>query len=252
LFPLQNRTAQQRRGSTGDDEKEDKEDEFGFLFISVGDCKAFRFRPNSNRPSLSSSLTPQPPSTPRLGLSVPSSKAEDLTFHSREGSLSESDCGGRLGPFLDGNLPDLRNLSLRHVTCRRDDLLILVSDGVHDNLDPYQMGLAPCDPSVGGPQVTKWDQLDGMDVGPDGPEGLKARFRERKLASLISSLPPNDRVSPKAVVARLLRHCIEVNSRATRWMIENPFKRIPTNYVDYPGKMDHTTCICVRVGADSL
>jgi hypothetical protein len=36
--------------------------------------------------------------------------------------------------------PDLRNLALFHITVREDDLLILLTDGVHDNLDPQQLG----------------------------------------------------------------------------------------------------------------
>jgi len=31
-------------------------------------------------------------------------------------------------------------------------------------------------------------------------------------------------------------------------MVNQPGKRLPSDYVEYPGKMDHTTCVCIRVG----
>jgi len=31
-------------------------------------------------------------------------------------------------------------------------------------------------------------------------------------------------------------------------MVNFPKKKLPIDYKTYPGKMDHTSCICIRVG----
>jgi len=41
----------------------------------------------------------------------------------------------------DGAQPDLRNLDLATVGCDVGDLLIVCSDGVHDNFDPQVLGI---------------------------------------------------------------------------------------------------------------
>jgi len=160
---------------------------------------------------------------------------EDLTFDSREGSLSESDCGGRLGPFLDGQKPDLRNLALKYAELIAGDLLFLVSDGVHDNLEPYQLGIPPKDLDL---KVKDWSEL------PDRGEMVKEKYRVDLLKKLIHSVP-EEQQTPSELVQIILNHCLKVNRKAAQWMTENPTKRIPTNYYEYPGKMDHTTCFFV-------
>ena len=41
--------------------------------------------------------------------------------------------GGRLGPYLDPGLPDLRNFVVKSFECNSNDTIIVVSDGVDDN-----------------------------------------------------------------------------------------------------------------------
>lgn len=77
---------------------------WGFVACSVGDCKAFHY---SRRKRV----------------------ATDLTAGNRINVTDTRDPGGRLGPYLEGGVPDLRNLSLYFCPCDENDLLILVSDG---------------------------------------------------------------------------------------------------------------------------
>ncbi len=42
--------------------------------------------------------------------------------------------GGRLGPTLEGGEPDLKNLNVYCTPCDQDDIIVMMSDGVHDNL----------------------------------------------------------------------------------------------------------------------
>src|SRR4051812_31615396 len=78
-----------------------------------------------------------------------------------------NDCGGRLGPARDG-AADLRNLTLSYSRARqvhssaswqllwcptktlisfllifKGDILLILSDGVHDNLAPDVLGISP-------------------------------------------------------------------------------------------------------------
>ncbi len=53
-----------------------------------------------------------------------------------------SDPGGRLGPYLDAGAPDVRNLRVFFELCREGDTVLLMTDGIHDNLDPKSLGYA--------------------------------------------------------------------------------------------------------------
>lgn len=102
-----------------------------------------------------------------------SAVVEEITVGSRNVSniTDATDPGGRLGPFLtpgvrfptslrqpsalatsrspsETNLflkgrPDLRNMDVWFQPVQEGDLIMLCSDGVHDNLDPQSQGLLP-------------------------------------------------------------------------------------------------------------
>lgn len=78
-----------------------------FLCVNLGDCKGYHY-------------------------SVENQKVRELTVGNR--SNDPKDPGGRLGPYLSEGRPDLRNLSAHYSICNEGDYIILVSDGVHDNL----------------------------------------------------------------------------------------------------------------------
>lgn len=59
------------------------------------------------------------------------------------GSDDIKDPGGRLGPYLENDQPDLRNMSLFFVSCHEGDLILAVTDGVSDNFDPVYLGRTP-------------------------------------------------------------------------------------------------------------
>ena len=92
-------------------------------------------------------------------------------------STDAADCGGRLGPYVDGGYagvlclaccrsywhhsPDLRNLGAWCVSCSEDDILLLCSDGVHDNLDPQHFAISP---SSLGLDVEDWEDAGNIVV----------------------------------------------------------------------------------------
>lgn len=44
----------------------------------------------------------------------------------------------------------------------------------------------------------------------------------------------------------VIDHCLEETKASRKFMEENPVKPLPKNYAEYPGKMDHITCVCMR------
>jgi len=181
-----------------------------FVFGSLGDCKAFIYRTRYD-------------------------DVIDLTEDNRGLSLSPTDCGGRLGPYIDGSLPDLRNFMLKHVSCEEEDLILVVSDGVHDNLDPQQLGVNARDAGL---DVDNWS-----DANAEAAEQARSSYRVKLLGDIIRAVSR----SPEHIVPEVLKHCLKTNQNAVKWMQEHKGKRLPFDYKSYPGKMDHTTCVCFKI-----
>jgi hypothetical protein len=187
---------------------------WGFVYGSVGDCKAFHY-------------------------SASEKQWQDITESNRQLSRDPTDCGGRLGRMTATHGPDLRNFELGFFPCDAGDIIIIVSDGVHDNLDPQSLGKPP---NALGINASSWDEVDLQES-----EVLKNKFRINLLKSLVGPSMPGG-LSPSSIVETLLAYCQEINSAAVNWMCENPTKPLPKDYIRYPGKMDHTTCLCFVVG----
>eukprot|EP01113_Clastostelium_recurvatum_P019328 TRINITY_DN2278_c1_g1_i3.p1 TRINITY_DN2278_c1_g1~~TRINITY_DN2278_c1_g1_i3.p1 ORF type:complete len:426 (-),score=78.94 TRINITY_DN2278_c1_g1_i3:30-1307(-) len=220
---------------------------WGILCVSVGDCKAYR-------------------------ICAANKSVSEVTVGCRAGNLSDlTDPGGRLGPYLGHGAPDLRNLRLCFSPCEQNDLVMIVSDGVHDNFDPQTMGKTPKE--AGYHDDVKWETLSHQDLIV-----LKQTFRNTLLSEVIfsqtspassssssssstSTLPSTSStpsstsshailydINPDIVTERILRHCLETTRTSREWMEAHPGKRQPPDYRAYPGKMDHTTCVTYRVG----
>ncbi|ELR13488.1 protein phosphatase 2c-related protein [Acanthamoeba castellanii str. Neff] len=187
-----------------------------FVCVSVGDCKAYLYSPSSR----------QVIDVTRAG--------------NRSAKADMSDPGGRLGPTVGrGGDADLRNLGLYMAPCEEDSLLLVVSDGVHDNLDPEHLGLSPNDVGV---DQDKWDS------NFEALEKAKHLFRSSCLMQKIRGSNEEVRPTPEDAVNRLLDHCKHVTQRSRQWMMANPTRRLPNDHINFPGKMDHTSCIAVTVG----
>ena len=153
-----------------------------------------------------------------------------------------SDCGGRLGPAGPEGQPDLRNLNLYYQECTAGDIVLIVSDGVHDNLDPSSLHISPSmvqeqllpeesrDPSL---VDVEWSELN-----QDKGSALKDLYMTHLLKSEISSL---EKKTAATMTQQLLAYCSKVISSSRTWMEENPGKRLPVDSDEFIGKMDHTT-----------
>lgn len=196
---------------------------WAFVFANVGDCKAFVYSPATRT-------------------------ARDITKQNRAASSSARDCGGRLGPYKeDSGEPDLRNLDLRCELIDEGDIIIAVSDGVHDNLDPSMLGWTPSELHLAG---STWDEIP-----PEAAEAAKAKFREQRLANLLhTSGTPDERTGHVPLVEMcnsLVEYCMATTEKSRQFMQKHPALELPEDYTLYPGKMDHTTCVCVKVGSAS-
>ena len=68
----------------------------------------------------------------------------------------------------------------------------------------------------------------------------------------VPTLPPNVDLSPEYICETLLAHCHRVTERQRKAMESGEGgKRMAVNYRQFPGKMDHTTCLVYRVPSTS-
>ena len=170
----------------------------------------------------------------------------DITPAQRTSLADASDPGGRLGPHLCGKYPDLRNLGVAVCLCDAGDLVALMSDGVTDNFDPQHFGHSP---QQHGLPYASWD--DAAAHAHARTQSAKAAYMLHEMLRVIrAALPaPDAPVEPETLVRALVDHVVRVTASSRKWMCENPKKKLPHDYVNFPGKLDHTSCLCLKVGA---
>eukprot|EP01108_Squamamoeba_japonica_P001623 TRINITY_DN1703_c0_g1_i4.p1 TRINITY_DN1703_c0_g1~~TRINITY_DN1703_c0_g1_i4.p1 ORF type:complete len:420 (-),score=91.12 TRINITY_DN1703_c0_g1_i4:112-1371(-) len=193
---------------------------YEFLCVSVGDCKGFCYT-NGQMQDIT-----------------------DLTM--RADHADARDSGGRLGPATEVpesdilQLPDLANLSLFSVPCEEGDLVLLMTDGVHDNLDPQHLGKKPRDmpKSMCLGECDEWSQVDR-----EKAEQAKNVFRIAFLEKQVEGA-----AKPDDLCSTLLDHCVKTTSASRKFMCENQGRIVPKDYALFPGKMDHSSIVAFKVG----
>jgi len=145
------------------------------------------------------------------------------------------DPGGRVGPMIgEKGEPDLRNLNVCHTNCCEGDIIIVVTDGIHDNLDPYYCGKTPKD--IG---ITVEDNIWGNVKD-------EATVRSSCATTLLAEFMLAAH-SIEQFVEKLVSHTVSITQKSREWM-ETQDKPLPSDQIQYPGKMDHATVICFQVG----
>jgi len=186
---------------------------WAFVCVSVGDCKAFRY-------------------------SVTKGTFSEITVGNRMNLTDARDCGGRLGP-VDASLnPDLRNLMSYYTLLDEGDIVVAVSDGVHDNLDPQLRGLAP---SIFGIHASSWEEAEKRH--PQKTRDVKSTYLLDLLQGTVQSR--NAPVTPHLITTSLINLSRETTKAAREFMETSLGARQPDDYATYPGKMDHTSCVAV-------
>ena len=192
--------------------------DWALIVGSIGDCKVFLYNPVDNI-------------------------VTDITSSNRVQSINAADCGGRLGPCNKTGVPDLRNLFVVSATVKENDYILLVSDGMHDNLDPELLGKRPSDLSNNYQKSAPWEGLTLEET-----QALKNSFRERKLAEIICKIK-RTKQNPESICSALVKYVKKITEPGRNFMETNPALELPDDYSKYPGKMDHSSCICIKVGS---
>ncbi|EFA76545.1 hypothetical protein PPL_10313 [Heterostelium album PN500] len=209
---------------------------WGFICASVGDCKVFHYN-HANK------------------------KFTDITKNNRGNVDDPKDPGGRLGPYVANGHPDLRNLCLHFLPCQENDIIILVSDGVHDNLDPQTIGVTPRECQL---PYDHWSDMETEKIQECKSKYMQEFLKKRLLNAaaiqhhqqqqLLQQQQPHHHVqqeewtlTPKTIVEKLIEHCVETTRSSREFMVNSPNKPLPDDLKLYPGKMDHSTCVAFRV-----
>lgn len=204
--------------------------------VSIGDCKCFYYSPNSGT-------------------------ILDLTEGNRKNVNDPKDCGGRLGPYVGDAEPDLRNLCIHYQLCEEGDLILLLSDGVHDNLDPQTLGKLPKDIGPEWEHISDWNSFSSDEEIQKAKtqymlkllanDLILGREEQKNLRMKVFSVTSSENefpFSPSYISNRILRHCLYCTGRGREWMEQNPKEKLPNDYVEFPGKMDHATCAILKIG----
>lgn len=201
--------------------------------------------------------------------------------------------GGRLGPFVDNGQPDLRNLALFYEECDADDVLLLCTDGVHENLDPARLGVAPAALAPAFAGLT-WEQAAARDpalctlahamFAEKRLENLLERQLPRMVAAAASSSSSSSSSSgsssnntprtagtttttegedagtsaahgtvrcalptPEDIVTAVTDYCMRVTAPRRRFAEAHPREPCPSDTAEFPGRLDHTTCVAIRL-----
>ena len=191
--------------------------EWALICVSVGDCKAFVWNDEEG--------------------------SNDVTFGNRANSLDVRDSGGRVGPFTDGGYPDLRNLRAYFYPCKpgtknirltkslnkmltfEGDIVIAVSDGVYDNLDPEHLGFLPADLQI--PEFQSWDQMPLALVNE-----VKTHFMCEKMNEVVDKCKDK---TPMELTKCLVKHALNTTEPTRSFMESHPNETEPQGYKQYPG-----------------
>ncbi len=83
---------------------------------------------------------------------------------------------------------------------------------------------------------------------PDIAVQKKTGFRQQLLLEKLNELPHDSPVTLKSVASKILDYCDNLTESSRKFMIDFPNKKLPNDYVAYPGKMDHATVVALRIG----
>jgi len=187
-----------------------------WIFASIGDCKVYHYSTYTR--TTTDLLEPNIENFP---------------------NFEAKDPGGRLGPYQNNGEPDLRNLYLGYCLCSAGDLIILLSDGVADNLRPDIQGKLPAEVKPAWEGAASWEALSSTTSTKEIEQELS-----RSAVKCLNEMIINHG-TPQEITNLLLKHANDVTEEIRTWMEQN---RGNATVAAYHGKMDHTTCAVFKVG----
>jgi hypothetical protein len=158
---------------------------------------------------------------------------QELTTGVRPEPGDSTDCGGRLGPQLPGGKPDLRNLCVVASEVHAGDLLMVMTDGVADNLDPEYLCRKPFDVGL---SAEVWSVV---------PRESALRARVNFQRDFMLRVVHEHNANPAAVLSALIDHCIATTQPGRDFLAANPNQQLPAHDPRFPGRPDHCTCVVI-------
>eukprot|EP01091_Cochliopodium_minus_P006990 TRINITY_DN1693_c3_g1_i1.p1 TRINITY_DN1693_c3_g1~~TRINITY_DN1693_c3_g1_i1.p1 ORF type:complete len:394 (-),score=100.08 TRINITY_DN1693_c3_g1_i1:116-1297(-) len=206
---------------------------YGLMCGNVGDCRCYHF-------------------------SVKENAINEVTQNVRENEVNLNDPGGRIGQHVGKfGFPDLRNLRLFFAYCEKGDIIMMFSDGVYDNFDARIQGKSPSDLGL---DYKEWD-----DVPKELLSKTTTKFQHEQIRSILFDKDPlnyeswknkddkeellqqQEVPSPKLISERFLDFSLKITSKSRDYMENNPKGKQPNISLEYPGKMDHISCVVYLV-----
>eukprot|EP01117_Protostelium_nocturnum_P011776 TRINITY_DN4293_c0_g1_i1.p1 TRINITY_DN4293_c0_g1~~TRINITY_DN4293_c0_g1_i1.p1 ORF type:complete len:701 (-),score=272.63 TRINITY_DN4293_c0_g1_i1:86-2188(-) len=194
----------------------EKNSDWILVCATVGDCKVLRW-------------------------DAANQEIQDLVPESRV-ELDIRDPGGRLGPYIEGEA-DLRNLETFSVLCNEGDLILMMSDGVHDNYDPEYNGIRPSDLKLTSPDNSWKNVKDDKSV----VSKTKADWMLLAMKGCVIEALETGMNTPKNLADIMIQHSLDI-TKASREYMEVEQKATPPDPIAYPGKMDHASILVITVG----
>ena len=112
-----------------------------------------------------------------------------------------------------------------------------MSDGVSDNFDPELQGFLPSDCGFDG--VSCWDEMADA-------SSVKSKWSCLKLAEIVGEVNVSF-LDTNVAVQKLMTYCKELTKSSREFLESVHGQKLPSDFKKYPGKMDHSTCVCVSL-----
>ena len=120
--------------------------------------------------------------------------------------------------------------------------MIIVSDGVHDNLDPVQRGKTP--------SYFKEECEDWAAVGPLRTARLQAQYMEDFIRQKI--IGNEEEPSCQLITNGLIDNSTETTAKSREFLESHPKEKLEVNYAKFPGKLDHASCVTFKASKVTL
>ncbi|GAB1218748.1 hypothetical protein ENUP19_0003G0035 [Entamoeba nuttalli] len=184
-------------------------EKYQLIGLSVGDCKTFFIKNEQNVWT-----------------------TEDLTYGSRLHAIGSNDPGGRIGIQGTNKRMDIRNAMVYHKILKWNDIIMVCSDGIHDNLEPQTRGFSPNEiqPELGD---IKWFKLKKEQI-----EEINRNYSLKFISEVASHA-----VSVHQFHKMMMDAIIGVIVDRKKYMEDHPNNAVPNVF---SGKLDHATLLLAR------
>ena len=118
------------------------------------------------------------------------------------------------------NLPDLRNLNLYYAVISEGDTIVIVSDGIHDNLDPQLRGKSPRDLGL---DADDWEIAETK--FPLESRTVKSKFMIDEMNATVNT---KSKVTAHHITTSLIKFSQQLTQPCRTYMEQNPGARQPS------------------------